>query len=196
VSVKGHDGLPVVPMTLACLVSAVILGWMGTTVISSGDGEATLVERLIVNPMCRLILGVAIAACLFALLELRGALMDARGRRGALAWACGRTEEALAADHWIARQEQRLSPLTYAIFALPLLGFIGTVIGISGAIGDLGTMFEAADRSEALARVLGELRFAFDTTFAGLAGVLPVALLLLVIRNVNATVGAKMAVTP
>ena len=51
--------------------------------------------------------------------------------------------------------------------------FIGTVIGISGAIGGLGGVFAEAGREEALAGVLADLRYAFDTTFVGLATVIP-----------------------
>tara|TARA_R110002074_G_scaffold283900_2_gene455535 strand:+ start:4650 stop:5240 length:591 start_codon:yes stop_codon:yes gene_type:complete len=193
---KGHGGTPFVPMTLACLLATAAMGWMAISVVPPNKGEAPLALRLILNPMCRAILGLAIAACIYALLELRGSLMDVGGRLGILSWSSGRTEAAITGEHWRVHQEQRLAPLSYAVFALPLLGFIGTVIGISGAIGDLGAMFEAEDRGQALAAVLGELRFAFDTTFAGLAGVLPVALGLLIIRNVNAQLGAQMADVP
>ena len=74
-------------------------------------------------------------------------------------------------DHLVAR---RMAPMSYAVWVLPLLGFIGTVIGISDAIGGLGTVFADGDRQEALESVLGALRFAFDTTFAGLVLVIPV----------------------
>ena len=193
---KGHGGTPFVPLTLACLLATAAMGWMTISVVPPNEGEATLAVRLILNPMCRAILGLAVATCIYALFELRGSLMDGAGRLGTLSWSSGRTEATITGEHWRVQQEQRLAPLSYAVFALPLLGFIGTVIGISGAIGDLGAMFEAEDRGQALAAVLGELRFAFDTTFAGLAGVLPVALGLLIIRNVNAQLGTQMADAP
>ena len=67
-----------------------------------------------------------------------------------------------------------MTPLSYAVWVLPLLGFIGTVVGISDAIGGLGTVFAEGDRQAALELVLGALHFAFDTTFAGLVLVIPV----------------------
>jgi hypothetical protein len=190
---KSFSGEPMVPLLCAALISAFVIGIGAALTVAPEDGTADLVTRLFINPMCRGILGVAFAVILFGLLELRGAKMDAAGRLFPLAWASGRREGEITTAAWQAQNERRLSPMTYAIFALPLLGFIGTVVGISGAIGDLGGMFEAQDRGKALAAVLGELRFAFDTTFAGLIGVLPVAFILLAVRNAASRLEVNLA---
>ncbi len=80
-------------------------------------------------------------------------------------------------------QQQALAPLTFAIWALPMLGFIGTVLGISQAIGGLaqGPAVLAADDA-GLGGVFGGLAFAFDTTLVGLVCVIPLALLQLGLR--------------
>lgn len=58
------------------------------------------------------------------------------------------------------------------IWALPILGFIGTVIGVSAAVGSLaGSLESAADISglkEELKTVFGGLKTAFDTTLLAL----------------------------
>nr|WP_281349770.1 MotA/TolQ/ExbB proton channel family protein [Marichromatium bheemlicum] len=80
----------------------------------------------------------------------------------------------VSADRLDTHQRLRAAPLSYAIWVLPLMGFIGTVVGISGAIGGLGSVFGEAGREQALGEVLGHLRYAFDTTFVGLAAVIPI----------------------
>lgn len=82
------------------------------------------------------------------------------------------------------QHQHNFAPIGFAIWVLPLLGFIGTVIGITQAIGGLeqsvGTSEIAGD---GLGSVLGGLSFAFDTTFVGLVLVIPVMLLLLTLRT-------------
>ena len=58
------------------------------------------------------------------------------------------------------------------IWAIPILGFIGTVIGLSGAIGGFGAVL-GADSSvsslrDSLSPVTNSLGIAFDTTFMAL----------------------------
>lgn len=59
------------------------------------------------------------------------------------------------------------------LWAIPIMGFIGTVLGISGAVGGFGGVLggEAGDMSqikEPLLLVLGQLGVAFDTTLLAL----------------------------
>lgn len=73
--------------------------------------------------------------------------------------------------------ELGLLPLRFAVWVLPLLGFIGTVVGIARSIGGLEDVIDpgADGRSaEGLLSVLGGLQFAFDTTLVGLVAVIPV----------------------
>lgn len=86
---------------------------------------------------------------------------------------------------WRGQQHQHnLAPLLFTVWVLPLLGFIGTVIGISQAIGGLETVIAAAGvpGSSGLAEVLSGLSFAFDTTFMGLILVIPTMLYTLPLR--------------
>ena len=63
------------------------------------------------------------------------------------------------------------------VWAMPILGFIGTVVGISSAIGEFSTFLGVTGNQvdiglikERLADVANGLAFAFDTTLLGLVG--------------------------
>jgi biopolymer transport protein ExbB/TolQ len=62
------------------------------------------------------------------------------------------------------------------IWAIPVLGFIGTVVGLSQAIGSftgvLGQSVEISQLTDALRNVTAGLSTAFDTTLLGLLGAL------------------------
>lgn len=70
-----------------------------------------------------------------------------------------------------------LAPLVWAEWSLPLLGFLGTVLGIADAIGGIeggvAELFEAGALSASVREAFSEgfagLSLAFDTTFFGLA---------------------------
>lgn len=77
-----------------------------------------------------------------------------------------------------------LLPIRFAVWVLPLLGFIGTVVGIAQSIDGLEAVIApgaGGQSAEGFATVLGGLRFAFDTTLLGLATVIPVMLLQMVL---------------
>lgn len=67
--------------------------------------------------------------------------------------------------HLVIGQTMVMAPLQFGLWLFPLLGFIGTVIGISGAIKHLP---EATMGEGAIGPVLDNLYTAFDTTFLGL----------------------------
>jgi len=73
------------------------------------------------------------------------------------------------------------------IWAIPVLGFVGTVQGLSAAIGQFGgVLSQATDIAElrpALRGVTAGLSTAFDTTFVALIAALSVQLLLVMIRK-------------
>ena len=86
-------------------------------------------------------------------------------------------------DH---QAELGLLPLRFCVWVLPLLGFIGTVVGIARSITGLRTVITpgtGAQSAEGLSIVLGGLQFAFDTTLLGLVFVIPVMLLQMVLRG-------------
>lgn len=87
----------------------------------------------------------------------------------------------LAARHQ--QHQQRFAPIGFGVWVLPLLGFIGTVVGIGQALGGLEqSVIPVAAADTGLAPLLGGLRFAFDTTFVGLTLVIPTMILLLALR--------------
>ncbi|MCB1920669.1 MAG: MotA/TolQ/ExbB proton channel family protein [Candidatus Competibacteraceae bacterium] len=83
------------------------------------------------------------------------------------------------------QHQHNFAPLQFTIWALPLLGFIGTVVGITQAIGGLEQVVAtvgAAPGNGGLTEVLAGLQFAFDTTFVGLILVIPTMLYTLILR--------------
>ena len=77
--------------------------------------------------------------------------------------------------------------LTGIIWVMPILGFIGTVVGLSGAIGGFGTVLGAEATIESLrnglAPVTSNLGIAFDTTFVALVFSMTIQLLITVLRK-------------
>jgi biopolymer transport protein ExbB/TolQ len=80
-------------------------------------------------------------------------------------------------DSLIARAEAvehaRLVPLAFVVWALPILGFLGTVIGVSAAIKPLSILVEGKSGASVAQQILGHLLYAFDTTLTGLLFVIP-----------------------
>lgn len=77
--------------------------------------------------------------------------------------------------------------LSGIVWAIPILGFIGTVIGLSGAIGGFGTVLSADATPDTLrdglAPVTANLGIAFDTTFVALVFALSIQLLVTLLRK-------------
>jgi biopolymer transport protein ExbB/TolQ len=73
------------------------------------------------------------------------------------------------------------------IWAIPVLGFIGTVLGLSDAIGGFGAVLakgtEISELKTSLQGVTGGLSTAFETTLIGLVAALGIQLLLTVLRK-------------
>lgn len=73
------------------------------------------------------------------------------------------------ADLDVGKQQDSYALVRIVIWAAPMLGFLGTVVGITDALGDLGNEFAtnkeaAADISSAMNGLLAGLYVAFDTT--------------------------------
>lgn len=176
------------PLVISGFLAAAIIGFAGMLIPMPEDAASTtLIERLIGNPFVLAIGFVGVWALVYGVIQLWASSMVSRagglagwmsGQGGGQMFAGPQSDASLSAglfiDRWQSFATRRMAPLSYAVWVLPLLGFIGTVIGISDAIGDLGTVFADGDRQAALESVLGALRFAFDTTFAGLVLVIPV----------------------
>ena len=84
--------------------------------------------------------------------------------------------------------DQSLALLRYVVWVLPLLGFIGTVVGISDSIAGLESVIASDGGGQATAglmTVLDGLRFAFDTTLLGLATVIPVMAFLTILERLE-----------
>ncbi len=73
------------------------------------------------------------------------------------------------------------------VWAIPVLGFIGTVQGLSASLGSFGAVFQDASTFEqlkpALQEVTAGLATAFDTTLLGLLAALGVQMLLTAVRK-------------
>lgn len=176
----------IMPLVLTALLAIACMAAGGWAVPApQDDTPAGLMQRLFGNPFVILIGIVGLWALFFGLLQFWALKSVGHGVMARLAGHSGRTHDVVVArdaqlsaglftERWDHLAAVRMAPLSYAIWVLPLLGFIGTVIGISGAIGDLGAVFTNSDRDTALASVLAALQFAFDTTFAGLVLVIPV----------------------
>lgn len=91
-----------------------------------------------------------------------------------------------------AAQDESAMETSYAlvqgfVWAIPVLGFIGTVLGLSAAIGQFsGVLGDAGDISQitsALKGVTGGLATAFDTTLVALVAALVVQLLMTALKK-------------
>jgi biopolymer transport protein ExbB/TolQ len=91
------------------------------------------------------------------------------------------------AEHDEASMETSYSLVQGFVWAIPVLGFIGTVVGLSDAIGSFSgvlTQSEQVDQlSSALRGVTAGLATAFETTLVALVAALAIQLLLTVLKK-------------
>lgn len=77
--------------------------------------------------------------------------------------------------------------LSGIIWVIPILGFIGTVVGLSGAIGGFGAVLNTdatiSSLRDSLAPVTGNLGIAFDTTFVALVLAMVIQMLMTLLRK-------------
>ena len=172
------------------------------------------VDRFLGNHFSRAIAVVFLTSALYGLLQLLGIRVDRSrlrqlepgGESGPSWLAClsGRPLRRSTGDAWRAEglegdpsdladryslQRQRCAelgvlPLRFVVWVLPLLGFIGTVVGIARSISGLEAVIapgSGGQATEGLLVVLGGLQFAFDTTLLGLVTVIPVMLIQMVL---------------
>lgn len=91
-----------------------------------------------------------------------------------------------------AESDESISDSSYVLlsgflWAIPILGFIGTVLGLSVAIGKFGAVMNASGNTDALLpalqEVTGGLGIAFDTTLEALVAALGVQMLVTFLRK-------------
>lgn len=91
-----------------------------------------------------------------------------------------------------AESDEDSSETSYAlvsgfVWAIPVLGFIGTVLGLSDAIGSFGTVLEQSDDmnqiKDSLRNVTSGLSTAFETTLVALIAALVIQLLLTFLKK-------------
>ena len=91
------------------------------------------------------------------------------------------------AEHDESAMENSYSLLRGFIWAIPVLGFIGTVLGLSQAIGGFGGVLQSTTEineiKPALQVVTGGLATAFETTLEGLVAALVIQLLLTFLKK-------------
>jgi biopolymer transport protein ExbB/TolQ len=91
------------------------------------------------------------------------------------------------AEHQESAMETSYSLLKGFIWAIPVLGFIGTVLGLSQAIGSFGLVLENTEDihqiSTALKSVTMGLAIAFETTLAALVAAIVLQLLLTFLKR-------------
>jgi biopolymer transport protein ExbB/TolQ len=63
--------------------------------------------------------------------------------------------------------------LSFVVWVLPILGFLGTVIGVSNSMGPLEALAKGESAAKVAPELLRHLRFPFDATFMGLVLLLP-----------------------
>ena len=91
------------------------------------------------------------------------------------------------ADHDEAMVDSSYTVVRGLIWAIPVLGFIGTVLGLSSALGNFGGVLSNAENmdnlKQALQAVTGGLSTAFETTLEGLVAALSVHMLMISVQR-------------
>jgi biopolymer transport protein ExbB/TolQ len=91
------------------------------------------------------------------------------------------------AEHDESTMETSYNAIRGLVWAIPILGFIGTVSGLSGAIGGFGRVLSETDDPaqliDALKGVTGGLATAFETTLVALVAALAVQMLMTFVKK-------------
>lgn len=153
--------------------------------------------RYLANPLCRMIAGLWTLTVIYALFQWVGARALARLVQSGAApgpverfwlWPSARRlgrpgggglPRDLVVEQRAREAHARGQPLQFAVWALPMLGFTGTVLGITDAVEGLGVMLghTGGVQTEAMAKITRWLHFAFDSTLVALVLVMPLRLI-------------------
>lgn len=166
IAFRWEAGLP--GLDALSLMLAERQAWAGPSVIA-------FIERLLSDPLRVSLVVLVLIALVYALLQAIGIFMDNRVCMSGYNIIRPLTGRPAQVDEpRIYRQAMfdwggwtLLSPLRTGLSLFPMLGFIGTVFGLSAAIRDLPSAIEDSAR---LGAVLDSLYIAFDTTLLGLFG--------------------------
>lgn len=85
--------------------------------------------------------------------------------------------------------------INFLIWAIPTCGFLGTILGIIGAMENAANIVRASnviEQASAIKQVSGYLGTAFDTTFVALIWVLPLSYLLAIVRKMEANLFERL----
>lgn len=174
---------------LVCLLATGLVVALGRDLAASASGVQSasgIAGRIAADPFRLALVGATFAALLYVFFQLAGLRADGQALTGTdratrprlvLRRVAGRPAAAEseswgpAEAHVVAEWggDAIAGPLRLGVTAFPMIGFLGTVIGLSGAIEALP---RAMNDEEALGEVLGSLHVAFDTTLLGLVGAL------------------------
>ncbi|MCB1880501.1 MAG: MotA/TolQ/ExbB proton channel family protein [Gammaproteobacteria bacterium] len=199
-----------VPLSLAIVFALAIwstLRFLFAHVDPDGK-DLSLVVQLLSNGFCVAITSVFSGGLLFAILQFIGLQVDSGTLKRILyRFLSGRSmtfnqiphsDSGLNGDRVLElltlRRQRELMPLQYVIWVLPMLGFIGTVWGITHSIGGLTGLVGGQNiGSENVEAVLSGLQFAFNTTLLGLVGAVPMMLSLAALRSHAIHLDASLA---
>jgi len=125
---------------------------------------------------------------LLSLLELISSTGDVQRSHEAF-----RHQAELAAD----KAAASYSTARVFIWAMPILGFIGTVLGIGAAVGDFsgfltGTIDDVEVVKTELSKIASGLSFAFDTTLLGLLASLPSMVFMSFVQRAEEWLGSAL----
>jgi len=90
-------------------------------------------------------------------------------------------------DHDESVMESSYTIVRGLVWGIPVLGFIGTVLGLSRALGSFGTVLssteDVAELKNGLQQITGGLSLAFETTLQALVAALFIQMLLTLVRR-------------
>lgn len=195
------------PLTISLLLSSSIIVTISRFLqITPSPNEhwfAGILVRVALDPYSQSMIAFFLALVFYSVFQVFGADVDEKHLNGIqahpfLRFLSGRADvfpmpggkRSLNHEIQIEQLSLNLAPLQFGIWVMPLLGFIGTVLGISNSIGGLEQMLPSGEgggarAGDSIRTVLTGLRFKFNTTFVGLCLVVPLMLCLISVRTVG-----------
>lgn len=190
------------PLALAMLASGAALATASRFLEIAPTAEehwfTGILVRVALDPYTQCMIWIFLTLSLYSLFQAigtgvdRARLLGGKGS-GLASFVAGRFDAAPfdptapSLMHEVAEEQLslNLAPVQFGIWIMPLLGFIGTVLGISSAIGGLEQMLpngSGMQAEDSIRTVMSGLRFKFNTTFVGLSLVIPLMLFMVWLR--------------
>lgn len=177
-------------LSTACIIQAAAVSHFSAAGQSTGT-DSHLVHVLITDPMIHLVAVPAYFFIAYATIQLLAYSSELKQQQfnrlpnTRITSTAGHTysnntrELAEAPDKYLTRKlsaDQQLSrPIEFGVGALTMLGLLGTIFGLSMALGDLPAVMQESSTPEDKTVVLESLGFAFTTTIVGIVGSLAVS---------------------